>query len=56
MKEWIFARMKEPSTWRGIVGIITAFGIALKPEQIESIVTVGLMLSGLIGVTTTDKQ
>ena len=55
MKDYILARLKEPSTWRGIVLAITAFGVSLSPEQVESIITVGLLLTGILGIGTSDK-
>jgi hypothetical protein len=55
IKQYLLARLKEPSTWRGIVSVLTACGIALNPTQIEAIITVGLMIGGLIGVLTKDS-
>lgn len=56
MKEFILARGKESSTWRGIVAILTAAGVALSPEQGEAIVALGLAVIGAIGVFTADKK
>jgi hypothetical protein len=56
MKDFILARGKESSTWRGIVAIITAAGVALSPEQGEAIVALGLAVIGAIGVFTADKK
>ena len=55
MMQYILARLSEPSTWRGIVSILTAAGIALSPQQIEAIITVGLLVVGLIGAVTKDS-
>ena len=55
MRRYLMARMQEPSTWRGIVLIATAFGTAISPPQQEAIVTVGLMIAGLIGAAFPDK-
>ena len=54
--EYIMERLKEASTWRGIVALITAFGVALSPEQVEAIVAFGLALIGVIGVFTRDSK
>jgi hypothetical protein len=51
----LIERMKEPSTWRGLIAILTACGVALTPEQTEAIVAGGLAVIGLIGVFTSDK-
>lgn len=55
IKEYVLARLREPSTWRGVVSVLTACGIALNPQQIEAIITVGLMIVGLIGTLTKDN-
>ena len=55
-KQYLLDRIKEPSTWRGVTMIFTAFGIALKPEQIEAITFVGLFVSGLIGTASPEKK
>ena len=38
--------LKQPSTWRGIIAVLTAFGVALTPEQSTAIVTTGVALIG----------
>jgi hypothetical protein len=45
----------EPSTWRGIALLITAAGIQLSPDQVSAITSVGLAVSGAIGVFVRDK-
>ena len=55
MKQYILDRLKEPSTWRGIALCITAAGVALKPDQIDAIVFIGLFISGGIGAVTPDQ-
>ena len=52
---YFLCRLKEPSTWRGMVAILTAFGVTISPEQVEAIVAVGLSVMGLIGLLTPDK-
>ncbi len=47
---FLIGRLKEPSTWRGIIAVVTAFGIALNPEQVAAIVTAGVSLIGMIEV------
>ena len=55
MVRYIFERMKEPSTWRGVAALVSAAGIALTPEQTEAIVAAGLAVIGLIGAICPDK-
>lgn len=48
-------RLREPSTWRGLVWVLTACGVALKPEQVDAIIVAGMAIAGVIGVFTTEK-
>ena len=51
--DWIIARLGENSTWRGIIGLITALGVALKPEDGEKIIAAGLAIVGVINIFRT---
>jgi hypothetical protein len=55
MIDYIQDRLNEPSTWRGIVALLTAAGVSLSPEQTAAIVSAGLAIIGLVGVFTADK-
>ena len=35
---------KEPSTWQGIIGFITMFGVVINEEQRDAIATAGVAL------------
>lgn len=54
MKRYIIERLKESSTWRGIVMLVSAAGVALSPEMQEAIIVTGLGVSGLIGALFPD--
>lgn len=54
MKNELLERCREPSTWRGLVMLATAFGVSVAPEIINDVVAVGTGLSGLLGVLTRD--
>ena len=56
MKEFIMNRLREPSTWRGLILMLTALGVKLEPQQIEAIVTFGLATVGAIGVFVPDSK
>jgi hypothetical protein len=49
-------RAKERSTWLGLTGVISAFGVALAPEQVELISVIGVSIAGLITTFTADKK
>lgn len=51
---YLLERLQEASTWRGLVLVATACGAILSPEQQEAIITVGLLITGLIGSLTKD--
>lgn len=55
MQDYIIARAKEPSSWRGLFLVLTAIGIPVAPEMAELIIAIGLALAGVIGVAAPDK-
>lgn len=55
MVDYFLDRAKEPSTWRGLVLVLTAIGVPIAPAMAEAIVSVGLAVAGLIGIATPDK-
>lgn len=52
---WLISRLREPSTWRGIVWLATVAGLSLRPDQAEAIVAAGMALAGLLGVFLADE-
>ena len=50
---WIMDRLGENSTWRGIVGLLTAAGVALKPDQADKIIAAGIAIVGVINIFRT---
>ena len=52
---YIVDRLKEPSSWRGLVMIATAFGVTVNPDLLPSIIAVGTGLAGFIGFVSKDK-
>lgn len=55
MKDFLLTRLREASTWRGIVMLLTAAGVTLNVAQTEAIIAAGMALVGLLGVFTTDR-
>lgn len=55
MKNYLIERSREPSTWRGLILLLTAIGVPIAPGLVEPIVSVGLAAAGLIGVLAADK-
>ena len=55
-KQWILSRLSEPSTWRGIILVLTAAGVQLQPAMIEAVISIGIGAAGVIGMVTADKK
>ena len=55
MKTYVLERLKEPSTWRGIVLLLTAAGVPMAPGVADLVVAVGLAVAGMIGTVMPDK-
>jgi hypothetical protein len=43
-------RLKQESTWRGVILLLTAFGVQIAPDIQQAIITVGLAIVGAINV------
>lgn len=56
MKDYLLQRAKEPSTWRGIILILTSVGVGIDPALADSIIAAGIGLAGIIGVVSADKK
>lgn len=52
---YIIARLFEPSTWRGLVALLTVFGVRLAPDQAEAILTAGVSIYAAINVFRKEK-
>lgn len=55
MKKYFLNRLKEPSTWRGLVLCATAAGATISPDWQNAIITLGLALAGGVGLVSADK-
>lgn len=56
MKDWIFDRLRENSTWRGLILLAGLLGAHFKPDQQEAIVGAALAAVALINVFRTGSQ
>jgi len=56
MFTYIFSRLKERSTWLGVIAFATSCGASIATELTESIITVGVSPAGPVGVVTKDKE
>lgn len=56
MLEWLFNRLGEKSTWRGIFTVLTVLGVSLTPELKTAIITAGVSVIGLLEVIFKEPQ
>lgn len=52
--QFILPRLKERSTYVGVVGILTALGIAIDPAYVDVALAVGAAVAGVIGIVWKD--
>jgi uncharacterized membrane protein len=56
MIDYFRKQLAQPTTWRGIVALVTACGVKLSPELQDSIIAAGLALMGLIGIVADEHK
>lgn len=59
MKHYWIARLREPSTWLGMLQFCTAFGfVEFTPEQNEAVTAMIMIVAGagVVGMVVPDKQ
>lgn len=54
MKNWIVRRAKEPSTWRGVGGLLVSLGLA-SVGSVDAVVAVGTALLSAVEVLRKEK-
>lgn len=52
---WIINRLKEPSSWRGLIVLAGILGYSMSPELQEQIIVAGTALLGLVEVLRKEK-
>ncbi len=55
-KQFIINRLSEPSTWRGMILILTSVGVNIAPMMADAVIAAGVGVCGLIGVLTSDDK
>ncbi len=54
--EFLLLRLRERSTWLGLISLATAAGLVLSQTQQEAIIAAGSALAGLVAALTPDKK
>lgn len=55
MFTYIFDRLKERSTWLGIIGLACSAGVSISPENTSAIATIGTTIASAISTFVPDK-
>lgn len=53
---YLASRMKEPSTWVSLGGLVTAIGWSIRPDLWQEIAAVGMGIGGLLGAALAEKS
>lgn len=56
MLKTILEYASQQSTWKGLIGLTTALGVVLSPEQSAAIIAAGMALVGVINVFRNEKK
>lgn len=56
LMKWILNRLKEKSTWRGLVVALTGLGLSLSAEQQQAIIALGVSLFVAIEILGKEPQ
>ena len=54
--DYILARLREASTWRGIIMLVGGTWAQQHPDQAEAIIPIAIAIAGSIGVFFPDKS
>jgi hypothetical protein len=54
LETWGKNRLAEPSTYRGLAGLLTVFGLVLTPLHFEAILSLGISAISLINILKKD--
>lgn len=53
---WSLDRLSEQSTWKGIIGLLTAAGVFIDPDQATKIIALGVGVIALINTFRNEKK
>lgn len=56
VKEYLYARMAEPSTWVSLGSVFTGLGVVIAPDKWQAITAIGLGLGGLLGAGLRERK
>ncbi|KJV39607.1 MULTISPECIES: hypothetical protein [unclassified Brevundimonas] len=55
VRDYILPRLKERSTYVGLVALATAFGMSIDPTYVDVALAIGAAVGGVLGIVWKDK-
>lgn len=56
MLKKILDNLRYPSTWKGLIALLSVIGVSLSPDQLEAITAAGVALYGAISLFFSDSD
>ena len=53
---WLLDRLKEPSTWYGVIAMLTSAGVNFDPDLTNQIISAGVGLAGIVAFVTKEDR
>lgn len=53
--EFLFKKLREPSTWATLTALLAAFGVVVDPGMTQDISMAGTGLAGIAGIFMNEK-
>lgn len=54
--ETLLKYAKQPSTWRGLIAVLTGLGVAISPELAEALIVAGVSAIGVVEVVRNEPE
>ena len=49
-------KLNQPSTWRGLISLLSGLGVAINPELVEHIVALAVSAFGIVEIVRSGKN
>ena len=49
-------KLNQPSTWRGLISLLSGVGVALSPELVEHIIALAVSAFGIVEIVRSEKN
>ena len=48
-------KLNQPSTWRGLISLLSGLGVAISPQLVEHIVALAVSAFGIVEIVRSEK-